>query len=199
VIQVGKTKQDADADAKATQKALNANVPLLVVGGDPSVGSSSATQDVSNKADADASNRSKTDQDANATQRAGENRCWSGCGGNGQEQNVVQIGKTKQRADADAKAKQKALNANLSVDISGKAPSGGSSSADQTARNKADADASNKSKTDQDAKPTQSAGSSSCLLGGCGGRGQEQNVLQKSKTHQRGHSKARGRQGVINL
>jgi hypothetical protein len=171
---------------------------LLVVGGDPSVGSSSATQDVSNKADADASNRSKTDQTADATQSGGDSECWSGCGGNGQEQNVVQIGKTKQDADADAKATQKALNANLSEEISGKAPSGGSSSADQTARNKADADASNKSKTDQDAKPTQSAGSSKCGSG-CGGRGQEQNLLQKSKTHQRGHSKARGRQGVINL
>ena len=194
MIQIGKTKQDADADATAKQKALNANVPLLIVGGDPSGGSSSASQDVSNKADADASNRSKTDQDATATQTGGKSDCWSGCGGNGQEQNVVQIGKTKQHADADAKAKQKALNANVPVDISGKAVSGGSSSADQTAHNKADADASNKSKTDQDAHPTQSAGSSMCG-GGCGGHGQEQNVLQKSKTHQRGHSQGTGTTG----
>ena len=162
------------------------------------LGSSSATQDASNKADADASNRSTTDQDATATQKGGGSDCFSGCGGNGQEQNVVQIGKTKQRADADAKATQKALNADASGLVSGKSTSGGSSSADQTARNKADADASNKSKTDQDAHPTQTAGKSVCG-GGCGGHGQEQNVLQKSKTRQDGHSRARGRQGVINL
>jgi hypothetical protein len=192
------TKHFGSADAKAKQKALNANAPLLIVGGDPKLGSSSATQDVSNKADADASNRSKTDQDATATQTGGGSDCFSGCGGNGQEQNVIQIGKTKQRADADAKAKQKALNANAPESISGTYTSGGSSSADQTARNKADADASNKSKTDQDAHPTQTAGKSLCG-GGCGGHGQEQNVLQKSKTSQHGRSKARGRQGVINL
>jgi len=69
---------------------VNANVPLLVVGGDPSLGSSSASQDVSNKADADASNRSSTDQDTTATQSGGGSKCWSGCGGNGQEQNVIQ-------------------------------------------------------------------------------------------------------------
>jgi hypothetical protein len=198
VIQVGKTKQDADADAKAKQKAVNANAPLAIVGGDPSGGSSSASQDVSNKADADASNGSKTDQSAHPTQTGGSSWCHSGCGGNGQEQNVIQIGKTKQRADADAKAKQKAINANAAGSISGSSSDPGSSSADQTARNKADADASNKSKTDQDANPTQSAPSSICG-GGCGGRGQEQNVIQKSKTHQGGSSKARGRQGVINL
>jgi hypothetical protein len=92
---------------------------LLVVGGDPTPGSSSATQDASNKADADASNRSKTDQDAKPTQRGGDLECKSGCGGNGQEQNVVQIGKTKQRADSDADAIQKALDSNTPVSILG--------------------------------------------------------------------------------
>src|SRR5262249_43430267 len=81
----------------------------------------SATQDASNKADADASNRSKTDQDAKPTQRGGDVWCWSGCGGNGQEQNVVQIGKTEQDADADAFAKQTAVNANSpEADVGGK-------------------------------------------------------------------------------
>jgi len=111
---------------------------------------------------------------------------------------VIQIGETKQAADADARAKQKALNADAPGSISGQAPSGGSSSADQTARNKADADSSNKSKTEQDAHPTQTTGSTSCPFG-CGGGGQEQNVLQHSKTKQRGHSWARARQGVVNL
>jgi hypothetical protein len=198
VVQIGKTKQDADADATAKQKALNANAPLLVVGGDPSAGSSSAKQDVSNTADADASNRSKTDQEAKPTQRGGDVWCWSGCGGNGQEQNVIQIGKTKQDADADAFAKQKALNANSPESVLGEGLRGGSSSSNQTARNKADADASNNSKTRQDSHPTQSAGKWTCGSG-CGGRGQEQNVLQSSKTHQHGRSWGWARQGVVNL
>jgi hypothetical protein len=74
----------------------------------------------------------------------------------------------------------------------------GSSSADQTARNKADSDASNKSTTKQGATPKQTAGSLHCG-GGCGGAGQEQNVLQAAKTKQRGRSWAYARQGVVNL
>jgi colicin import membrane protein len=198
VIQVGKTKQGADSDATAKQKAVNANSPILVVGGDPSVGSSSADQTAKNKADADASNRSKTDQDATATQLGGSLACFSGCGGNGQEQNVVQIGKTKQHADADAKAKQKAENANSPASIlGGKQDGSGSSSADQTARNKADSDASNKSKTEQDANPTQAAGSTWCPYG-CGNGGQAQNVIQKSKTKQGGRARSYARQRLIN-
>src|SRR5262249_62389693 len=98
VIRSGKTKQDADADATAKQDAVNANAPPLVVGGDPSAGSSSATQDASNKADADASNRSKTDQDAKPTQRGGDVWCWSGCGGPGQGEDVRRIGQSKHAA-----------------------------------------------------------------------------------------------------
>src|SRR5439155_801488 len=136
--------QDADADAKAKQNAVNSNVPVLAVGGDPSIGSSSATQDASNKADADASNNSKTDQDAKATQTAGSSECFSGCGGNGQEQNVKQIGETKQDADADATATQNAENANTPVAILGDKLSGsGSSSAVGRASNREDGDATN--------------------------------------------------------
>src|SRR5207237_371196 len=138
VVQIGKTKQDADADASAKQDALNTNAPSLVVGGDPSSGSSSAKQDVSNKADADASNKSSTDQDATATRTAGDSMCWSGCGGNGQEQNLIQIGETKQDADADAKAKQNAVNANVPLLVVGGDPSLGSSSASQDVSNRAD-------------------------------------------------------------
>jgi hypothetical protein len=32
VIQIGETKQDADADAKAKQNAVNANVPVGIAG-----------------------------------------------------------------------------------------------------------------------------------------------------------------------
>ena len=199
VIQIGKTKQDADADAKAKQNAVNANAPLLVVGGDPSSGSSSASQDVGNEANAHGSNSSTTHQDASPTQIGGESHCWSGCGGNGQEQNVIQIGKTKQHADADAKAKQDAVNADAPGSILGDDPSGSdSSSAEQTAHNNANSDSPNRSETRQEAHPVQTAPKTICGSG-CGGRAQEQNVLQKSKTHQRGRSKARGRQEVINF
>jgi hypothetical protein len=177
---------------------VNANAPLLVVGGDPSLGSSSASQDVSNKADADASNRSNTDQNATVTQSGGGSMCWSGCGGNGQEQNVIQVGETKQHADADAKAKQNAVNANTPVSVIGDYLSGsGTSSADQKARNKADADASNKNHTDQVANVDQKLPDSRCG-GGCGGKGQEQNLVQKSKTKQDGRGEAKARQKLVN-
>jgi hypothetical protein len=160
-------------------------------------GSSSADQTASNKADADASNKSTTDQDATAKQTGGSSSCYSGCGGNGQEQNVIQVGKTKQDADADAKAKQKALNSNAPVLVVGGDPSADSSSATQDARNKADADARNTSKTEQDATPTQIADDVWCGSG-CGGKGQEQNVIQLGKTKQRGESNAKAKQKALN-
>src|SRR5262249_8993769 len=150
-----------------------------------------------NKADADASNKSKTDQTATATQKAGDIWCFSGCGGNGQEQNVIQVGKTKQNADADAKAKQKALNADVPVSVVGGDPSGDPTWATQDVRNKADADARNKSKTEQDATPTQIAGDVWCWSG-CGGNGQEQNVIQLGKTKQRADSDAKAKQKALN-
>ena len=156
-------------------------------------GSSSADQTARNSADADASNKSKTDQDATATQTAGKSTCWSGCGGNGQEQNVVQIGETKQDADADASAKQDALNTNAPSLVIGGDPSSGSSSAKQDVSNKADADASNKSSTDQDAIATQLAGDTTCWSG-CGGNGQEQNVIQVGETKQDADADATAKQ-----
>src|SRR5207244_9831635 len=104
------------------------------------------------------------------------------CGGNGQEQNVIQDAQTKQSADADAMAKQNVVNANVPVSIAGGDVNGGISSANQTATNKADADASNKSNTDQTANATQTGGTSRCASG-CGGNGQEQNVIQRSEEH----------------
>ena len=116
-----------------------------------------------------------------------------------QEQNVAQIGKTKQHADADAKAKQNAVNADTPVSILGAELTGsGSSSADQTAKNTADADASNKSKTNQNANPSQLAGSTWCPYG-CGNGGQAQNVIQASKTKQGGYAKTRARQRLVNF
>ena len=197
VIQFGLTKQNADADAKAKQNAVNANTPVSIAGHDVVGGSSSATQTANNNADADASNVSKTDQTADATQQLGKSSCWSGCGGNGQEQNVAQVALTKQDADADAIAKQNALNANVPVSIAGGSVIGGSSSATQTADNNAVADASNYSKTKQDATPTQIGGSASCWSG-CGGNGQEQNVLQLALTKQDADANAWAKQDALN-
>src|SRR5207247_573893 len=137
VAQESKTKQDADADALAKQNAVNANVPVSIAGHDVVGGSSSATQTADNNANADAPNKRTTDHSAYATQFRASTSCKSGCGGNGQEQNVVQASKTKQDADADALAKQNAVNANVPVGIAGKNVVGGSSSATQTANNNA--------------------------------------------------------------
>src|SRR5439155_1169386 len=95
------TKQNADADAKAKQNAVNANVPVSIAGGNVSGGSSSADQTATNSADASANNDSKTNQAADATQTGGSSSCLSGCGGNGQEQNVVQDSKTKERTSVE--------------------------------------------------------------------------------------------------
>jgi hypothetical protein len=197
VVQDSTTKQKADADAKAKQNAVNANVPVAIAGGDVVGGSSSATQTANNNANADASNKSKTDQTANASQTGGSSSCYSGCGGNGQEQNVIQSSETKQKADADALAKQNAVNANVPVSIAGGDVVGGSSSATQTANNSANADASNKSKTDQTAYATQTAGDSKCYSG-CGGNGQEQNVIQSSETKQKADADALAKQNAEN-
>jgi hypothetical protein len=197
VDQSALTKQNADADATAKQNTVNANVPVSIAGSDVVGGSSSATQTANNNADATASNNSSTDQTANPKQTGGSSSCFSGCGGNGQEQNVIQASKTKQDADADAKAKQNAVNANVPVGIAGYDVVGGSSSATQTATNGATSDASNTSTTDQTAKPTQTGGSSSCFSG-CGGNGQEQNVFQVGLTKQDADATSVAKQNAVN-
>src|SRR5205823_2109564 len=125
IDQAAVTKQDANADAKAKQNAVNANVPVSIADGNVSGGSSSADQTATNAADASADNNSKTKQTADATQTGGSSSCKSGCGGNGQEQNVAQDSKTKQDASADAQAKQNAVNANAPVGIAGDGKVGG--------------------------------------------------------------------------
>jgi hypothetical protein len=197
VDQSALTKQDADADATAKQNAVNANVPVSIAGHDVVGGSSSATQTASNNADANAANTSGTNQTANATQTGGSSSCISGCGGNGQEQNVIQASKTKQDADADATAKQNAVNANVPVGIAGYDVVGGSSSATQTADNSAKSDASNTSRTNQTANPSQTGGSSSCFSG-CGGNGQEQNVFQVGLTKQDADADSFAKQNAVN-
>jgi hypothetical protein len=197
VDQSAQTKQNADADATAKQNAVNANVPVGIAGSDVVGGSSSATQTADNGAKSDASNMSTTNQTANPSQTGGSSSCFSGCGGNGQEQNVFQLGLTKQDADASSLAKQDAVNANTPVSIAGKNVFGGSSSATQTADNNADATASNTSGTTQTADPTQQLGRTSCFSG-CGGNGQEQNVGQFALTKQDADADALAKQDAVN-
>src|SRR5262249_61194271 len=99
-------------------------------------GPSPADQTAPTQPAADVANKSKTNQTATATQTGGSSECYSGCGGNGQEQNIDQSAKTKQNADADAKAKQNAVNANVPVDIAGYGAKGGSSTAARDAGDK---------------------------------------------------------------
>jgi hypothetical protein len=62
------TKQNAEADADATQNAVNANVPVTIAGGSVYGGTSSANQWASNTAGALSLNLAKTLQQAFATQ-----------------------------------------------------------------------------------------------------------------------------------
>src|SRR5919201_1421551 len=189
VAQLSGTQQDADSTATADQNAVNADVPVNVAGGSVSSGPSSATQNANNTGTSSATNTSTTNQTANPTQTAPSSSCQSGCGGAGQEQNVIQASLTKQDADSDATAKHNAVNANVPVCIAGGDVNSGPSSATQNANNTADSNASNKSDTKQTANPSQIGGSSSCG-GGCGGDGQEQNVIQASLTKQDADSDA---------
>ena len=131
---------------------MNANAPLLVVGGDPSLGSSSASQDVSNRADADASNRSSTDQDATATQSGGgtsAGRAVVATARSRTSSRSVRPSKTLMRTRRPSRTRSAQTHRCRSsvITLSGT----GTSSAHQKARNNADGDASNKSDTDQDA------------------------------------------------
>src|SRR5207248_2398615 len=149
------------SNAFAKQDAVNANAPVAVGGSSPlGVGSSNATQNNTNTADSTASNTSTTTQTAMPSQSIAGSRCGcehgSGIGGNGQEQNVLQVGLTKQDADSNAIAKQDALNVNAPILLGGSPFGRGPSSATQKADNTADSSATNTSTTDQFAQATQS-------------------------------------------
>jgi len=191
------TAQNADADADAKQNAVNANVPVTIAGGSVFGGSSSANQNASNMAAAAAGNAALTSQTANATQVGGSSSCSLGCGGAGQFQAVGQNAVTAQNAEADADAKQNAVNANVPVTIAGGDVFGGSSSANQTASNRALAAAGNLALTSQTANATQVGGSSSCSYG-CGGAGQFQAVGQNAFTFQNADADADAKQNAVN-
>ncbi|MGH3023567.1 MAG: hypothetical protein ACRDNI_07930 [Gaiellaceae bacterium] len=191
------TAQNAKADADANQNAVNANAPVTIAGGNVFGGSSSANQVASNAAKALAGNAAATKQNATATQVGGSSSCKAGCGGAGQFQAVGQNATTKQNAKADADAKQNAVNGNAPVTIAGGNVSGGSSSANQVASNKAGAAAGNIALTSQTANATQVGGSSSCGFG-CGGAGQFQAVGQNALTAQNAKADADANQNAVN-
>ena len=191
------TAQNAKADADAKQNAVNANAPVTIAGGNVFGGSSSANQVASNAAKALAGNAAATKQNATATQVGGSSSCKAGCGGAGQFQAVGQNAATKQNAKADADAKQNAVNGNAPVTIAGGNVSGGSSSANQVASNKAGAAAGNLALTSQTANATQVGGSSSCVAG-CGGAGQFQAVGQNAVTLQNAEADADANQNAVN-
>ena len=184
-IQEAQTQQAAIGIAKSDQNAVNANVPVSIAGGNVSSGPSSATQTADSTANADVSNKAKTDQDQTLSQNIGGSGCYAGCGGPGGFQLGVQKADTKQLALGLAKSDQNAVNANVPVSIAGGNISAGPSTATQTATSSADADVKNKAKTDQDQSLSQNIGSGkdgkrpcSCdgkkdepCAAGCGGAG----------------------------
>ena len=147
---------------------------MTIGGGKVSGGDSSAKQDLTNKADSNASNTSTTNQKAGQHQSS-SNSCAYGCGGSGQAQSLKQGSSTNQYADSEANAKQDAVNANVPVTIGGGKVTGGDSSASQYLDNSATSTASNSSTTNQTANQSQSGGS---------GAGQAQGTNQSSDTNQ---------------
>jgi hypothetical protein len=191
--QNAETVQKADSGAEANQRAINANVPVVIGFGNKS-GSSSADQQLSNEADSKAKNDAETTQKAAQSQEA-QSDCKYGCGGSGQAQKLGQNAETKQYADSWAEANQDAINANVPVVI-GFGNKSGSSSADQQLSNEADSKAKNDAETTQKAAQSQEA-QSDCKYG-CGGSGQAQKLGQNAETKQYADSWAEANQDAIN-
>ena len=148
-IQDAQTQQVALGIAKSDQNAVNANVPVSIAGGNVSSGPSSATQTADSTANADVSNKAKTDQDQTLNQNIGGSSCRAGCGGAGGFQAGVQLAQTNQWALGIAKSDQNAVNGNSPHSVAGGNIYDGPSSATQTATSSAETDVANKAKTDQ--------------------------------------------------
>jgi hypothetical protein len=196
-LQSANTGQVAGGLAISHQNAVNANVPVSIAGGNVTSGPSSATQTATSDANADVSNKAKTDQDQTLDQNVGGSGCYAGCGGAGGFQAGIQDAQTQQTAIGIAKSDQNAVNANVPVSIAGGNVSSGPSSATQTADSNANADVSNKAKTDQDQTQTQNVGGGSCKAG-CGGAGGFQAGIQKSDTQQAAIGIAKSDQNAVN-
>src|SRR6266542_6871636 len=196
-LQSASTDQGAAGIAASHQNAVNSNTPVSIAGGNVTSGPSEANQTATSKADADVSNKAKTDQDQTLSQNIGGSGCYAGCGGAGGFQAGIQDAQTQQAAVGIAKSDQNAVNANVTVSISGGKVTSGPSSATQTASSKADADVSNKAKTDQDQTQTQNIGGSGCYAG-CGGAGGFQAGVQNAETNQWALGIAKSDQNAVN-
>ena len=132
-MQKADTQQLALGFAKSDQNAVNCNAPQSIAGGNISDGPSTATQTARSSADADVSNKAKTDQDQSLPQDLGSSGCHAGCGGAGGFQAGIQMADTKQLALGFAKSDQNAVNGNAPHSMAGGNISDGPSSATQTA------------------------------------------------------------------
>jgi hypothetical protein len=148
-VQKADTNQWALGVAKSDQNAVNGNAPVSIAGGNISSGPSSATQTATSSANADVSNKAKTDQDQTLSQNLGGSSCHAGCGGAGGFQAGVQLAQTNQWALGIAKSDQNAVNSNTPHSVAGGNIYDGASSATQMATSSAETDVANKAKTDQ--------------------------------------------------
>src|SRR6266540_2417426 len=196
-LQSASTDQGAAGIAASHQNAVNSNTPVSIAGGNVTSGPSEANQTATSKADADVSNKAKTDQDQTLSQNIGGSGCKAGCGGAGGFQAGVQNAETNQWALGIAKSDQNAVNSNTPVSIAGGNITSGPSTATQTATSKADADVSNKAKTDQNQTLTQDIGGRGCYVG-CGGPGGFQLGVQKAETNQWALGIAKSDQNAVN-
>jgi hypothetical protein len=214
------TEQIAASAGSAGQHAVNANVPVTIVGEGNVWGGTNggATQNVTNSASSAAANASSTRQSGNQRQNAdsssGNDGCSRFCAGGGgnltpQDQSLAQKANTEQAAASIALAKQHVLNANVPVTIVGwgDVKSGsGSNGANQNASNSASSAAANASSTSQHANQSQDANNSSGNDGGghfvAGGGGniapQAQQLLQGANTLQGSQSAALAAQLLSN-
>jgi hypothetical protein len=219
------TEQHALSAALAKQNAVNANVPVTIVGKGKvkhSGKSGGAHQYVDNSADSNAANAAATSQKGNQNQSAdvssGNKGCKKFCAGGGgnvtpQKQHLGQKANTEQKAASISLAKQNAVNANVPVTIVGHgyvgADSNGAKSggAWQDATNSAESGAANAAATSQKANQDQHADVSSGSHGGgkfgAGGGGnvtpQAQDLFQGANTEQAAKSAALAAQLLENV
>jgi hypothetical protein len=115
--QSAETWQKAVSGANADQTAVNANVPVTISAGDVHAGDNSAVQYADNRADADSSNKSTTEQGAGQSQDS-SSHCFAGCGESGQAQVLEQSAETWQGAFSWADAYQTVENTGSPVTVS---------------------------------------------------------------------------------
>jgi hypothetical protein len=193
------THQGAIGVAKSNQKAVNANVPVSIAGGNVNSGPSSATQTASSPATTNVHNNAGTNQNQSQQQNVGGNgSCLAGCGGAGGAQVGRQHAETHQGAIGVAKSDQTAVNANVPVSIAGGDVNSGPSEANQTASSAATTNVGNEASTNQGQEQQQTVGGNDSCLAGCGGAGALQAGAQEASTHQLAIGVAESDQTAVN-